>query len=78
MNTAMGACNPTIWKFLDVLIKEQGLTDIKLNQAQGGHQAPKQRHAYQDTSRRLAVVVHDFVNRPIIDYLRGFAYNFHL
>lgn len=78
MNTAMGACNPTIWKFLDVLIKEQGLTDIKLNQAQGGHEAPKQRRAYQDTSRRLAVVVHDFVNRPIIDYLRGIAYNFHM
>ena len=46
MNTAMGACNPTIWRFLDVLIKEQGLTDLKLNQAQGGHEAPQQRRVY--------------------------------
>ena len=74
----MGAHNPTIWKFLDVIIKEQGLTDIKINQALGGHEAPRQRQTYQDASKRLTVIVKDFANRSALDFLRGIAYNFHL
>ena len=78
MNSAMGSCHPNIWKFLDVIMKEQGLTDVKLNQAQGGHVAPPQRRVYRNASRRLAVVVQDFPNRQILDFLRGVAYNFDL
>ena len=78
MNSAMGAYYPNIWRFLEVIIKEQGLTDVKLNQAQGGHLAPPQRRVYQDASQRLGVVVQDYPNRRILDFLRGIAHNFNL
>ncbi|XP_035231949.1 uncharacterized protein LOC118203773 [Stegodyphus dumicola] len=77
-NELMNGCHPTIWKFIDCLKKEQNLNSIKIEQYIAGHHPPVSRKVYRDTSLRIQKIVNDYNDRPILDYLRGIAYNFQL
>ena len=48
---------------------------LHITQIQSGQPAPPQRGKYKAISERLVTVVGDYVNRPILDFLRGIAHN---
>jgi len=77
-NALLGACNPTIWTFIDKLQYEQGLNDLKVEQYIAGQQPPVQRKVYRDTAQRIEDIVNDYENRNILDFLRGIAHNLSL
>ena len=68
------APHPVIWKFLDILKKEQGLTRVEALQTIGGHPPPAQRRRYKDCNQRTIAIVDDYPNRNTIQYLRSIAY----
>ncbi|CAK9289826.1 unnamed protein product [Gordionus sp. m RMFG-2023] len=70
--------HPSIWKFLDALRLQQSLTEAKIEQYISGTQPPRSRKGYRDTAEYIILIVSDYVNRPINDYLRGIACNFNL
>ena len=70
--------HPNIWKFLDVLMKDQGLNDVVAAQAVAGHDPQPGREQYVQNARRILNIVADYANRNIVDYLRGIAYNIHM
>ena len=78
MSSAVNAHHPNIWKFLDVIRKEQCLNSAITAQAMAGHASPPPRQQYVTTARRIVQVVQDFNNRPMLDFLRGIAYNVRL
>ena len=74
----LGACHPTIWKFIDSLKKEQSLNEMKLEQfVSGQHRAPG-RKRYKDSAKRIQAIAEDYSNRSKLDYLRGIAHNLNL
>ncbi|XP_035207656.1 uncharacterized protein LOC118182424 [Stegodyphus dumicola] len=66
---------PIINYFEDTWIN---LNSIKIEQYIAGHHPPVSRKVYRDTSLRIQKIVNDYNDRPILDYLRGIAYNFQL
>ena len=74
MLSAVSAQRPNIWNFLDVLKKEQGITNVTLNQIVGGRAPPPQRRKYQENAQRVLTVVRDFNNLDLLDFLRGITY----
>ena len=75
MVAALTAYHPCLWKFLNVLKKEQALTNVILNQMDAGQEAPQQRRQDRATTQRLEAVTRDYGNRQPLDYLRGIAHN---
>ena len=78
MASAVTCHHPNIWKFLDVIKKEQCLNNAITAQAIAGHVPPPPKQQYVATARRICTIVEDFNNRPVLDFLRGIAYNVHL
>lgn len=71
----VGAHHPTIWRFLDVLKREQSLNEVNITQMVAGFAPNPQRKQYLDSAARISAIVRDFQNRHILTYLRGIAYN---
>lgn len=71
----VGAFHPNIWKFLDVLRREQGLNELKITQALTGHEPVPQRRTYRDCQLRISAIVRDYENRDILNYLRAIGHN---
>ena len=71
----VSAPHPVIWKFLDILKKEEGLTRVEALQAIGGHPPPAQRRRYRDCNQRIIAIVDDYPNRNTIQYLRSIGHN---
>lgn len=67
--------HPSLWKFLEVLKKEESLGRAEINQFEAGHPAPAQRRIYLNNNERILTLVDDFPNRDNIQYLRGIAHN---
>ena len=63
------------WRFIDILKREQNLTQVNIAQARAGHPAEPQRRRYQDSNQRIKNIVQDYPNRNIMQYLRGLAHN---
>ena len=78
MVAALTAYHPCLWKFLNVLKKEQALTNVILNQMDAGQEAPQQRRQDRATTQRLEAITRDYGNRQPLDYLRGIAHNIRL
>ena len=70
-----GAYHPNFWKFIDILKREQNLTQVNIAQAQAGHQPEPQRRRYLESNQRIKNIVQDYHNRDIMQYLRGLAHN---
>src|SRR6218665_971288 len=74
----IGANHPTIWKFIDALKTEQNLNEMKIEQYISGQLPNPPRRIYKETAQRIKIVVEDYANRPLLDYLRGIAHNLSL
>lgn len=74
----LGAYHPTIWKFIDGLKKEQSLNELKIEQFIAGQPPEPVKRVYRDTAARLKSLVEEYSQRPVLDYLRGIAYNLSL
>ena len=67
------AYHPDFWKFIDILKREQNLTQVNIAQAWAGHQPEHQRRRYLDSNQKIKNIVQDY--RDIMQYLRGLAHN---
>ena len=74
MQSNVSSMHPNIWKFLDVLKREQALNQVNVNQMLAGYPQPPKRKRYQDSSR-IKTIVEDYENRSTMDFLRGIAHN---
>ena len=70
----INACHPNIWKFLNVLKKEENLTRVKVAQCLGGIPIPEKKK-YADCNTRIMNVVQLYPGMQSLDYLRRIAYN---
>ena len=75
MVSAVSSHHPNLWEFLDVIKKEQCLNNAITAQAMAGHVPPPPRQQYVTTARRIVQIVEDFNNCPMLEFLRGIAYN---
>ena len=70
-NSMLSCSNPTIWKFLDCLKKEQDLTDVKITKMLM-QEAPEPRAAkwrkYDERLQRIITNFHEYSS--VIDYLK--------
>ena len=71
----VGAYHPNFWKFIDILKREQNLTQVNIAQARAGYQPEPQRRRYLDSNQRIKNIVQDYHNHDIMQYLRGLAHN---
>lgn len=72
---SVGATYPNIWKFINTLKKEQMMTHLKIEQIIAGNLNNVQRRNYRDCAIRIKLIVEDYNNRNITDYLGGLAHN---
>jgi hypothetical protein len=66
--------HPTIWKFIDMLKKEQSVVDLRVNNLLSGGTPRPSRKKYLDSAQRIENVVDDFKNRTVNEYLLGIAH----
>ena len=74
----VGISHPNIWKFLNFLKKEESLNHVRITQMIGGHEPESQRARCRNCTTRIRVIVQNYHNRQIMDYLRGISYNISL
>ena len=72
----IGGQHPNLWRFLDVLKREEAVTSVQIAQMVAGEQASAQRRVYRNVRQRILTIVQDYANRDRIAFLRGIAYNF--
>ena len=65
--------HPTIWTFLDVLLREERIIWVRMLQNQAGHALEPQRRRYADSNARILRIVKDYPN-----YLQHIAHNLFL
>ena len=70
----INACHPNIWKFLNVIKKEENLTRVKVNQCLGGIPIP-QKKKYADCNTRILNIIQLYPGMQTLQYLRRIAYN---
>ena len=70
----VGAYHPNVWKFIDILKREQSLNHVNISQARTDHQPKPQRRRY-NRRRRIKNIVQDYHNRDRLQYLLGLAHN---
>jgi len=56
-SSLLAATHPTIWRLIDTLKKEQGLTEIKINQLMVGQEPPTKRKKYREVATRIENIV---------------------
>eukprot|EP00096_Caligus_rogercresseyi_P011999 TRINITY_DN48_c0_g1_i20.p1 TRINITY_DN48_c0_g1~~TRINITY_DN48_c0_g1_i20.p1 ORF type:complete len:145 (+),score=2.51 TRINITY_DN48_c0_g1_i20:652-1086(+) len=74
-NELIGACNPTIWKFIETLKMEQGKNALLVEQYLGGTEPPTKKKIYKNSSLRLQRICNNYGDYETTDYLKGIAYN---
>ena len=74
----VSACHPTIYRFLDILKREESMARVSILQALGGHPPPPVRRRYVDCNERILRIVDNFPNMTPMRYLRSIAHNLSL
>uniref|UniRef100_A0A6V7JV94 MULE transposase domain-containing protein n=1 Tax=Bracon brevicornis TaxID=1563983 RepID=A0A6V7JV94_9HYME len=64
-----------LWKMMDLLKKEQNLTDVKLSQIEAGTISPAKKRKYRQADTRIKNIVDAYTRKQVISYLRGLANN---
>ena len=64
-----------IWKFLEVLKKEQDLVEVKQAFCISGRKTTE-RKLYRDKEQALKNLVENYLSRPKLEFLKGIAYQF--
>ena len=75
MVSAVNSCHPNFWHFLEVLKKEQTLSNVVMNQAEAGQEGEKQRLKWRNCAQRIGNLVRDFEINNVLAFLRGIAHN---
>ena len=75
MQSAVSCQHPNLWKFFNILKKEQSLNNVAIEQLLGGHVPQPSRKKYKDYNGRIYTIVADFSKRNIFYYLKGIAQN---
>lgn len=65
--------NPTFWMFLDLIITEQGVMELRVEQSIGGRAPAKKRKKWQDYDQRLKTVVESYNVQNGLKYLSRVA-----
>lgn len=76
LQSEFGVSHPTLWKFIDGLRRVQKTIDQCYEQFVRGDEPPHKRNKYLRADMRIKVIVEDFENREIMEYLKGVAHNF--
>ena len=71
----MSCFHPSIWKFLDVLKKEQDLVEVKQAFCTIGR-SPSKRKNHADREKALENLVDNYLSRPKLEFPKGIAYQF--
>ena len=58
----VGVYYPDFWKFIDILNREQNLTQVNIAQARDEHQPEPQHRRYLDSNQRIKNIVQDYHN----------------
>ena len=75
LNGSFVVANPTIWTFLKVRRTDAAVQQVHAAHYHAGQPPPKHRRLYQSVNGRIRALVADYQNRPVLDFLRGVAYN---
>ena len=73
MVSSVNASHPNFWSFLEVLKREQTLSNVVINQAEAGQEPTKQKAKYKNCAHRICNLVRDYNNQNILTFLRGIA-----
>ena len=69
-STMMACSNPTIWKFLECLKKEQALTDVKLTKHMVREAPPARSTKWVKYDERLNNVIETYDDFDVMDFLK--------
>lgn len=76
--TQLGACHPSLWKFIDTIKKEQNSNELQIETSLAGEPSGPPRKKYRDLTDRLKVIAQNFENRSVVEYLTAIAHNLSL
>jgi hypothetical protein len=71
----LGAFNPTISRLIDIIKKEQGLMEIKINQLIVVQKQVAKKKKYTNTTTQIKKIVRSYNERNHNEYLIGIAHN---
>ena len=74
-NQHVGCHHANIWKIIDIIQKEEDLSEVELTHIRQGRPAVDPNPVYVRVNENVSNVVTDYANRAPLDYLRGIAYN---
>jgi len=74
----LGASHPTLWKFIETIRGENSLNDVEVEQNSSGATPQPKRRKFVKLSERIKIIVDDYSNRSIAEFLRGIAHNLNL
>lgn len=77
-SSLLGADQPSLWKFIKGLQKQQGLNEIKIERYIAGNAPELGRKKYRDTAAKIKTIVEGYKGRKSADFLQGNAHNFKL
>ena len=63
------------WKFIERLQDDSTLNHNSMTQIMAGAAVPPQRRVYYAINERIQLLVNNYANSNIIDFLRGIFYN---
>ena len=71
----MSCHHPSIWRFLTILKREQGLVEVKQAFYVSGRNPSKRKYS-EDREHALKNLVDNYLLRPKFEFLRGITYHF--
>ncbi|XP_068232295.1 uncharacterized protein [Palaemon carinicauda] len=75
----LGANHPTIWKFIETLMKLQKGRDLNMEQLITGHTPPLALKKYRSADERIKKIVLEYNNeRDALAYLKRIAHNYQM
>ena len=75
----LGANHPTIWKFIETLMKLQKGRDVYMEQLISGCPPPLKLKKYRNADERIKKIVLEYNGeRDALEYLRGIAHNYQM
>ncbi|XP_003748402.1 uncharacterized protein LOC100901000 [Galendromus occidentalis] len=70
-------CNPSIWKFIEAIKKDNSITKLRCDQLDAGFDRPRKRRCYKDVEKNLKVVAEKFGEKEAMSYIRAITRNIH-